>query len=102
MSNGGTMNTTTRWLLNRMYVIVGGAILLGALALTLAQRLGHVAVDPTTEAKVTASHDAKIDYRGDLNRWVVGGHVVPVACPEEDSCEVQRIDDVVWIYRAAS
>jgi hypothetical protein len=59
-------------------------------------------LDSTQEAVVSASWDAPIDYRGDLNRWVVDGEIIPLDCPEEDSCTVQRLVSVVWIYRATS
>lgn len=51
------------------------------------------------EAKVEAPNGASVDYRGDLDRWTVGGAVVPLECPEEDSCEVQRVGTTVWVYR---
>lgn len=70
---------------------------LRALLIALAL-LGLFAHSGHSEA-LSGHKSASVDYRGDLNRWVVRGHISPVDCPEEDSCDVRYLGAAVIVFK---
>jgi hypothetical protein len=79
-------------LLNHFAVAVMAAMI-GFLALVVGVESIPNA-SPATEVKVTSGHT---DYSH--GAWYVDGQRVPLDCPEEDSCAVQVIDDVTWVFK---